>query len=125
MNITITFRHMDVSEAVKGYAHEKIAKLQKYLRQAMSAQVTLSIEGLDHVADVRIQSGSQAFHANERRQEDMNASIDLVLDKLERQIQSHKGANVAKKHGGMNAGQFAAVVERESQRGTAGNGSRG
>ena len=125
MNITITFRHMDGTEAVKGYAHEKISRLQKYLRQAMTAQVTLSQEGLDHVADVRIQSGGNTYHAIERRTEDMNASIDLVLDKLERQIQSHKGANVAKKHGGMNAGQFAQIVERESQRGTAGNGSRG
>jgi len=124
MNINITFRHMDGSEAVKNYAYEKIARLQKYLRQAMTAQVTLSEEGLDHVADVRIQSGSQTFHANERRQEDMNASIDLVLDKLERQIHSNKGANVAKKHGGMNAGQFAQIVERESQRGTAGGGTR-
>lgn len=119
MNISITFRHMDGSEAVKGYAHEKIKKLQKFLRQAMTAQVTLSVEGLDHIADVRIQSGSAAFHAAERKQ-DMYASIDLVLDKLERQIQAQKGANVAKKHGGMSAGEFAQEVERESQRGTRG-----
>ena len=51
MNITITFRHMVGTEAVKSYAHEKMAKLQKFLRQAMSAQVTLSVEGLEHVAE--------------------------------------------------------------------------
>jgi putative sigma-54 modulation protein len=117
MNIAITFRHIDGSEAVKGYATEKISKLQKYLRQAMTAQVTLSVEGLEHIADVRIQAGSGSFHANERKH-DMYASIDLVLDKLERQIKSEKGANVAKKHGGMSAGEFAAIAERESQRGT-------
>ena len=119
MNITITFRHVDGTEAVKSYAHEKIAKLQKFLRQAMTAQVTLSEEGLDHVADVRIQSGGQSFHANERR-EDTLASIDLVVDKLERQIKSEKGAHVAKKHGAMSAGEFATVVDRESERGTRG-----
>ncbi len=43
MNITITFRHMVGTEAVKRHAHEKVAKLQKFLRQAMSAQVTLSV----------------------------------------------------------------------------------
>ena len=120
MNIAITFRHMDGSEAMKGYASEKISKLQKYLRQAMTAQVTLSVEGLDHIADVRIQSGTGNFHANERNR-DMYASIDLVLDKLERQIRSEKGAHVAKKHGAMSAGEFAAREsqrgERESQRG--------
>jgi len=117
MNISITFRHMDGTEAVRTYAYEKIAKLQKFLRQAMTAQVTLSVEGLEHVADVRIQSGGFQFHANERKQ-DMYASIDLVLDKLERQVHAQKGANVAKKHGGMSAGEFAVEVERESQRGS-------
>lgn len=124
MNITITFRHMEGAESVKSYAYEKISKLQKYLRQTMTAQVTLSQEGLDHVADVRIQSGSHNFHANERRPEAL-ASIDLVLDKLERQIQSSKGASVAKKHGAMSAGEFAVIAERESQRGAPGGGGRG
>lgn len=124
MNITITFRHMEGAESVKNYAYEKISKLQKYLRQTMTAQVTLSQEGLDHVTDVRIQSGSNNFHANERRPEAL-ASIDLVLDKLERQIHSSKGASVAKKHGGMSAGEFAVIAERESQRGAAGGGGRG
>src|SRR5689334_17094683 len=50
MNITITFRHMVGTDAVKQYAHDKIAKLQKFLRQAMTAQVTLSVEGLEHIA---------------------------------------------------------------------------
>jgi putative sigma-54 modulation protein len=119
MNITITFRHIDGTEAVKGYAHDKVAKLQKFLRQAMTAQVTLSEEGLDRVADVRIQSGGHTYHAAERK-EDMLASIDLVIDKLERQIKSDKGASVAKKHGAMSAGEFAQIAERESQRGTRG-----
>lgn len=98
MNITITFRHMEGTEAVKKYAHEKVAKLQKFLRQAMSAQVTLSVEGPEHSAEVGISSGSSHFHATERGQ-DMYASIDMVHDKLERQIRAAKGANVAKKRG--------------------------
>lgn len=36
MNITITFRHMEGTEAVKKHAHEKLAKLQKFLRTAMT-----------------------------------------------------------------------------------------
>ena len=84
MNINITFRHMVATEAVKKHTHEKIAKLQKFLRQAMTAQVTLSVEGLDHTADVGISSGSAHFHATERS-EDMYASIDMVLDKISQQ----------------------------------------
>ncbi len=113
MNITITFRHMEGTEAVKKHTTEKVAKLQKFLRQAMTAQVTLSVEGLEHVADVSIQAGSAHFHAKERS-EDMYASIDMVLDKLERQIDHQKGADMAKKRGGTTAGQFAAEVEKEA-----------
>ncbi len=113
MNITITFRHLEGTEAVKKHTTDKVAKLQKFLRQAMTAQVTLSVEGLEHVADVSIQSGAAHFHARERS-EDMYASIDMVLDKLERQIDHQKGANMAKKRGGTTAGQFAAEAEKET-----------
>jgi putative sigma-54 modulation protein len=114
MNITITFRHMVGTEAVKQYAHDKIAKLQRFLRQAMTAQVTLSIEGNDHVADVNISAGGQHFHAHERSP-DMYASIDTVLDKLDRQIQHQKGASVAKKRGGTSAAEFAAELEEQNR----------
>jgi putative sigma-54 modulation protein len=113
MNITITFRHMEGTEAVKKHAHEKLAKLQKFLRTAMTAQVTLAVEGLDHVADVNIASGSSHFHATEQS-EDMYASIDMVHDKLERQIRGAKGATMAKKRGGTTAGQFAVEVEKSA-----------
>src|SRR5215813_1471701 len=113
MNINITFRHMTGTDAVKAYAHEKMAKLQKFLRQAMTSNVTLSVEGLDHVADVGISSGSAHFHATERS-EDMYASIDMVHDKLERQIRAAKGAIVAKKRGGTSAREFAEQNEKEA-----------
>ena len=95
---------MEGTDAAKRFAHEKVSKLQKFLRQAMTAQVTLSVEGMEHVAEVAIQSGSAHFHASERSQ-DMYASIDMVIDKLERQIRAAK--EQAKKRGGESAGEFA------------------
>ncbi len=111
MNITITFRHMVGTDAVKNYAHEKMAKLQKFLRQPMTVQVTLSVEGLDHIAEARISSGAVHFQGHERS-EDMYASIDMMHDKLERQIRSEKGASVAKKRGGPSAGEFAVEPDK-------------
>ena len=105
MNITITFRHMDGTEAVKKYAHEKIAKLQKFLRQAMSAQVTLTVEGLEHSAEVNISSGSGHFHATEKGT-DLYASIDMVHDKLERQIRAAKDHDVTRRKGGESVREF-------------------
>jgi putative sigma-54 modulation protein len=95
MNIAITFRHMDATEAVKTYASEKVAKLQKFLRQPMKGQVTLSCQSRAHTAEVDIHSGGEHFHAHETS-EDMYATIDKVTDKLERQI---RGAKVSRKGG--------------------------
>ena len=42
MNIAITFRQMEATDAVKGYATEKVAKLQKFLRQPLQGHVKSS-----------------------------------------------------------------------------------
>jgi ribosome hibernation promoting factor len=109
MNIAITFRHIESSEPVKKYAQEKIAKLQKFLRQPMQAAVTLDMERIEHVVEVRMSAGGEHYHGKEQS-EDMYASIDKVVDKLERQIRSGKGQSVAKKRGAQSAGQFAAAA---------------
>ena len=103
MNISITFRQMDATDAVKGYATEKVSKLQKFLRQPLHGQVTLSCQKTIHMVEVDLQSGGKHYHAHEES-EDMYASIDKVIDKLERQIrdghESHrkKGAERASDH---------------------------
>jgi putative sigma-54 modulation protein len=103
MNISITFRQMDATEAVKGYATEKVSKLQKFLRQPLHGQVTLSCEKRVHSAEVDLHAGGQHYHAHEAT-EDMYASIDKVIDKLERQIREvhtlhkKKGADRASDH---------------------------
>ena len=96
MNISITFRHMDTSAAIKKYAEEKVGKLQKFLREPMTAKVTLSLEKLAHTAEMRVSSGGEHVEAKEVG-EDLYASIDKVIDKLERQIRGSKETAVDKK----------------------------
>ncbi|HVJ89475.1 MAG TPA: ribosome-associated translation inhibitor RaiA [Labilithrix sp.] len=103
MNISITFRQMDATDSVKGYATEKVSKLQKFLRKPLHGQVTLSCQKTIHMAEVDLHSGGHHYHAHETS-EDMYASIDMVIDKLERQIrdghETHKkkGAERASDH---------------------------
>src|SRR5258708_24510318 len=96
MNIAITFRHIEPSEPVKKYTQEKIAKLQKFLRQPMQANVTLHMERIEHVVEVRISAGADHFQRKEQSQE-MYASSVKIVDKLERQIRSGKGAHPGRK----------------------------
>jgi putative sigma-54 modulation protein len=91
MNVSITFRHMDASEAIKKHTAAKLAKLQKFLRQPMTAKVTISVDKLKHVAESRISSGGAHLEAKESSG-DMYTSIDRMIEKLERQIRVTKGA---------------------------------
>jgi putative sigma-54 modulation protein len=99
MNISITFRHMDATDAVKGYATEKVAKMQRFLRAPLKSQVTLICQHERlHTVEVDVHAGHDHFHAHETS-EDMYASIDKVIDKIERQIVSAKGSVTARKKG--------------------------
>jgi len=91
MNVSITFRHMDASEAIKKHAAAKLGKLQKFLRQPMTAKVTISVDKLKHVAEARISSGGEHLEAKEAS-DDMYSSIDRMIEKLERQVRVSKGA---------------------------------
>ena len=98
-NISITFRHVEPSDAIKRHAEEKVQKLQRFLRQPMSARVTLSIEKLEQGAEIRISSGGEHLEAHEVC-EDMYMAIDRAVHKLERQISGAKGSAQAQRRGG-------------------------
>ncbi len=66
MNISITFRQMDPSDAIKRHTTDKFAKLQKFLRQPLTAKVTLSLDRLEHVAEAHVSSGGEHLEAKER-----------------------------------------------------------
>lgn len=89
MQLNITFRNLDASDALKDYAHEKIERVHKYLDRAGEAHVVLSLERHLHHADVTIHSGSFILRGREKS-EDMYASIDLAMDKIERQLRRYK-----------------------------------
>ncbi|MBV9947500.1 MAG: ribosome-associated translation inhibitor RaiA [Myxococcales bacterium] len=105
MNITITFRHMDASDAIKAYATEKVARMQRFLRWPMHGQVTMwcQHERL-HSVEVDIHAGHAHFHAHETS-EDMYASIDKVIDKIERQILSAKNSVSRRRKGAERASE--------------------
>jgi putative sigma-54 modulation protein len=100
MQVHFTFRHFDSSEAVKNYALEKIGKIQKYLRSPLEADVVFSTERHLHCVELSIRADGERF-AGRVESEDMYASIDLVIDKVDRQVRESKDAATdRKRHSG-------------------------
>jgi putative sigma-54 modulation protein len=90
MQITITGHHIEVTPALKDYIHEKMEKVHKRFSNITAAHVTLTVakkfqqkaEATLHLAKAEIFASSES--------EDLYAAIDLLVDKLDRQVVRHK-----------------------------------
>jgi putative sigma-54 modulation protein len=81
---------MDASDALKNYVQERTARLTKYIDRPLDSQVTLTVQKFRQIADVVINADGIRI-AGQEAHEDMYAAIDLVMDKIERQVKKYKG----------------------------------
>jgi putative sigma-54 modulation protein len=91
MKLGIRGEHLEVTEALRDYVEKKLSRLERYFDAPLSSEVhvTLSVcKGLQTV-EVTIPLAGAILRAEEKNN-DMYASIDLVVDKLERQIRKLK-----------------------------------
>ena len=96
MRINFTFRHLEPSDGIKAYATEKIGRLQKFLRAPLTAEVIVGTERHLHQVDISVVCEGQRYAGTEES-EDMYASIDMVMDKIDRQIRDAKAASTNKR----------------------------
>jgi putative sigma-54 modulation protein len=89
MQVNVTFRHVDPSDALKAFAKEKVERVRKYLDHASEASVILTVEKHAHHAEVLVHSGP-FFLRGKEKSDDMYASIGLAMDKVEKQLKRYK-----------------------------------
>jgi putative sigma-54 modulation protein len=89
MQTAVTFRNLEPSDALKTYVQERTGRLTKYIDKPMDSQVTLTVQKFRQIADVVINADGIRI-AGQEAHEDMYAAIDLVMDKIERQVKKYK-----------------------------------
>ena len=91
MNISIRGSKVTITDAMKEYAEEKLNKLNKYIDspEEVSANVIVKIPNRLHKVEITIPLKTVILRAEEE-QEDFYAAIDVIVDKLERQIRKNK-----------------------------------
>jgi ribosomal subunit interface protein len=94
--VTVTFRHVEPSAAIRAYADQKFAHLAKFLKRACTAHLILTIDKYRQHGEVTIKSGHLTLTAQEETK-DLYSVIDLLADKVGRQLKSHMGKAKGKK----------------------------
>lgn len=91
MNIVVSGKNMEVTDALREHVHKKVGRIGRYFQTPLSAQVTLAVQKDRHIIEltVPVPADSLLLRAEESSG-DMYASVDLAVDKLERQIRKYK-----------------------------------
>jgi len=89
MQVSVTFRQLEPSEALRSYVTERLKKFKRYLDGPLEAHVVLGLEKFRHLADVTINSNGHMVKGREENV-DMYAAIDLVMDKIDMQLRKHR-----------------------------------
>lgn len=89
MRFEIRGKNIDVTDALKEYTTKRLSKLEKYFDDSRDAQVAMSVEGDRHKVEVTIPLNGIILRGEEAS-DDMYSSIDLVEEKLEKQLDKYK-----------------------------------
>ena len=89
MNLTITGRHMDLTEALKAYVENGLRKLRTHFDKMIDVDIVLSVEKHRQECEINLHANGVRIHAKESTA-DMYASVDACLGKLDRQIRKFR-----------------------------------
>lgn len=118
MHFSVKGRNLEITPAIRAYAQEKLNRLTRYLENIVTMHVVLSLAKHRQIAEVTLHVRDLTIRAEEES-DDLYSSIDLVAEKLERQILRYKERIVTHPgRGGAREARAAApapVVEEEPQ----------
>ncbi|MBW7904315.1 MAG: ribosome-associated translation inhibitor RaiA [Phycisphaerae bacterium] len=98
MQITVSGRHMTVSDEVKSYCQDKAGRLLRFYDRIQSIELVLGGADGQHSAEIIVHAeGTHPFVASEQH-DDVHAAIDVLMDKVEGQIRRHKERLRNRKH---------------------------
>ncbi len=89
MNLSISGHHITVTPALRDYATSKLERIKRHFDHVIDVQMLLTVDKLDQKAEVNIHVRGKDIYA-ESVDEDLYAAIDMLVDKLDRQVIKYK-----------------------------------
>jgi putative sigma-54 modulation protein len=99
MNLNVSGHHLEVTPAIRTYVQAKLDRVLRHFDQVIDAHVILTIDKLAQRAEATLHVRGQDLHCSSE-QSDLYAAIDLLADKLDRQVQRYKERNGKDKRNG-------------------------
>ncbi len=87
--VHVTFRHLEPSAAIQGYAERKLGQITKFLKKDAAVHVVLSVDKYRHCGEATVKAGRLTLKAAYQEGRDLYAVIDGLADKVKRQITEH------------------------------------
>jgi ribosomal subunit interface protein len=108
--VTVTFRHVEPTDAIRLYAERKLAHVGKLLKRSCDAHLILSVDKYRQHGEVTVKSGRLSVTAQEETK-DLYSVIDLLADKVGHQLKKHLEKFKAKKVRSLSTGEVLSVSE--------------
>lgn len=89
MQVNISGQHVEVTEPLREYVLQKLARVESHFDKITNVQVIMKVEKLQQKVEATVQIPGSEVVANAEH-EDMYAAIDALADKLDRQLKKHK-----------------------------------
>ncbi|KAA0692468.1 ribosome-associated translation inhibitor RaiA [Halopseudomonas laoshanensis] len=98
MQLNLSGHQLDITDALRDYVNEKMSRLERHFDKITNVQVTLEVEKLRQKAEATLHVAGGEVVANAEHT-DMYAAIDLLTDKLDRQLIKYKEKNLNRQQG--------------------------
>ncbi len=89
MQLSVTGHHVEITASLRAYVEKRLEKLGRHFDHVMDTHCVLTVEKLLHKAEATLHMRGETIHAV-AVDENMYASIDALVDKLDRRVLKHK-----------------------------------
>jgi ribosomal subunit interface protein len=108
--VSVTFRHVEPTDAIRLYAERKLGHVGKLIKRSCQAHLILTVDKYRQHGEVTVKSGRLSVSAQEETK-DLYSVIDLLADKVGRQLKKHLEKFKAKKVRSLSAGEVLSARE--------------
>ena len=99
MNLTLTGHHLEITPALRDYVTSKMSRLNRHFDHVIDVSVIMTVEKLQQKIEASVHVRGKDIFA-ECGDGDLYAAIDMLVDKLDRQIVKHKELYYKDRHNG-------------------------